>query len=68
MPSTEPSQEIKRRITQDIAVREATKAAQAALGVTADGVFGVKSLVAVLDLVARCKRYEITEGPQIGNA
>ena len=76
MAASEPTPEVKRRISQDLAVREATKAAQAALGVTADGVFGVASLAAVLALVARCKRYEdaldipdagTTEGP-IGHA
>jgi len=58
MAASEPSPEIKRRISQDIASREAIKAAQAALGVTADGVFGLESLAAVLALVERCKRYE----------
>ena len=76
MPSSEPTPEVKRRISQDIASRDAIKAAQAALGVTADGVFGAASLRAVLALAERCKRYEdaldipdagTTEGP-IGHA
>ena len=58
MASSEPTPEVKRRISQDIASREAIKAAQAALGVVADGVFGADSLRAVLALVERCKRYE----------
>jgi hypothetical protein len=73
MASSEPTPEVKRRISHDIASREAIKAAQAALGVTADGVFGVATLAAVLALVTRCKRYEdaldiphtgTTEGPR----
>jgi hypothetical protein len=58
MAASEPTPEVKRRISQDIASREAIKAAQAALGVTADGVFGADSLRAVLALVALAKRYE----------
>jgi hypothetical protein len=61
MATSEPSPQVKRRISQDIAVREATKAAQAALGVTADGVFGADSLRAVLALVARCKLLESSQ-------
>jgi len=58
MAASEPAPEVKRRISQDIASREAIKAAQAALCVTADGVFGADSLRAVLALVARCKFLE----------
>ena len=58
MAASDVTPEIKRRISQDIATREAIKAAQAALGVVADGDFGADSLRAVLALVARCKRME----------
>ena len=69
MASSDVTPEIKRRISQDIASREATKAAQAALGVVADGVFGADSLRAVLAIVARCKRLEdILDIPDAGLA
>ena len=68
MAASEPTPQVKRRISQDIASREATKAAQAALGVTVDGVFGADSLRAVLALVERCRLDRpgigITEGPK----
>ena len=77
MAASEPSPEIKRRITQDIASREAIKAAQAALGVLADGVFGTQTLARVLALVALVRRYEdaldipssgLAEGPKNNDA
>ena len=69
MAASDVTPEVKRRVSQDIASREAIKAAQAAIGVVADGVFGADSLRAVLALVAQCKRMEdILDIPPAGLA